>query len=156
MERSEVAALAIGALLLAIVPGCRASTSAKDHRELANRLVLQFVEAENAMNVSLFDEIFPENYIQHNPDVPPGRAGVKKVFGDQFKKIADAHLAPHWSAEDVIVDGDRVVLRQLVTFDKDGKHYQERSIDEWRVVDGQLGEHWDTDTAPRVVPAPAP
>jgi predicted SnoaL-like aldol condensation-catalyzing enzyme len=74
--------------------------------------------------------------------------------GDQFKKIADAHLAPRWTVEDVIVDGDKVVLRQLVTFDKDGKHYQERSIDEWRIVDNLLGEHWDTDTAPRVVAAP--
>ena len=54
----------------------------------------------------------------------------------------------------MIVDGDRVVLRQLVTFDKEGKHYQERSIDEWRIIDGQLGEHWDTDSTPRVVAAP--
>jgi predicted SnoaL-like aldol condensation-catalyzing enzyme len=146
-----------GAVLgLVATIGGHAGAAPADNRELANRLVAQFVQAENAMNVSLFDDIFPQNYIQHNPDVAPGLAGVKQAFEAEFKQLSTAHISAHASVEDVLVDGDRVVLRQIVTLDKGAKHYQVRSIDEWRIVDGHFGEHWDSDSSPHPVATAAP
>jgi predicted SnoaL-like aldol condensation-catalyzing enzyme len=133
--------------------GGRVAAAPADNRELANRLVARFVEAENTMNVALFDQIFPANYIQHNPDVPPGLSGVKKAFADEFAQMQAAHIVAHSTIESVVVDGDMVVLRQLTTIDKGPKHYVARGIDEWRIVDGRLGEHWDCDSTPRPIAA---
>jgi predicted SnoaL-like aldol condensation-catalyzing enzyme len=140
------AALALGGAV-----GGRAGAAPADNRELANRLVTQFVEAENTMNVALFDDIFPQNYIQHNPDVAPGLAGVKKAFADEFAQLAAAHVSVHSTAESVVVDGDIVVLRQMTTIDKGGKRYEARGFDEWRIADGRLAEHWDGDGTPHPV-----
>jgi predicted SnoaL-like aldol condensation-catalyzing enzyme len=144
-------ALICAVLGLAAAVGGRAGAAPSDNRDLANHLVTQFVEAENTMNVALFDDIFPQNYIQHNPDVAPGLAGVKQAFADEFKQLQTAHITAHSTVESVLVDGDLVVLRQITTLDKGGKHYEARSIDEWRIVDGRLGEHWDSDGAPHPV-----
>ena len=69
LKRSHLA-LAAAVLALAAAGGY-AGAAQPDNREVAQRLVTQFVEAENTMNVALFDDIFLQNYIQHNPDVPP-------------------------------------------------------------------------------------
>ena len=129
----------------------RAGAAPTDNRDLANHLVAQFVEAENTMNVALFDDIFPQNYIQHNPDVPPGLAGVKKAFEDEFAQLKAAHISVHSTAESVLVDGDIVVLRQVTTIDKGGKLYEARGFDEWRIADGRLAEHLDGDGTPHPV-----
>jgi predicted SnoaL-like aldol condensation-catalyzing enzyme len=149
-----VAVLAFGIAVVAF--GAHAGAAPTDNREVANRLVTQFVEAENTMNVALLDGVFPENYIQHNPDVPAGLAGVKKAFGDEFKELQAAHITAHSTVESVLVDGDLVVLRQMTTIEKNGKEYEARSIDEWRIVNGQFGEHWDNDSAPHPVPQTTP
>jgi predicted SnoaL-like aldol condensation-catalyzing enzyme len=151
MQRLQTLALIGAVLALASVAGGRAGAAPSDNRDVANRLVSQFVEAENTMNVALFDDIFPQNYIQHNPDVPPGLSGVKKAFQDEFAQLKAAHITAHSTVESVVVDGDLVVLRQMTTLDKGGKHYEARSIDEWRIVDGRLGEHWDSDSSPHRV-----
>jgi len=158
MKRSSLNffALAAAVLNLAAALGTHAGAATLDNRELANRLVAQFVEAENTMNVALFDKIFLPNYIQHNPDVAPGLAGVKQAFVDEFKQLKAAHIVAHTTVENVLVDGDIVVLRQLTTLDKGAKHYEAREIDEWRIVDGHFGEHWDSDSAPHPVASPSP
>lgn len=121
-----------------------------DNHALANRLVLQFVTAQNTQNVNLFDSVFTTNYIQHNPDVPPGLDGVKKAFAPEFAQIKAKHVPFKVTIEDVAVDGDRVVLRSMTTYkNSKGKWLQARSIDEWRIIDGKLGEHWDSDSEPR-------
>jgi predicted SnoaL-like aldol condensation-catalyzing enzyme len=143
--------LATTALVLSAALGAPAGAAASDNHDVANHLVAQFVEAENTMNVALFDGVFTTNYIQHNPDVPPGLAGVKQAFQDEFKEMQAQHIVAHSTVESVLVDGDLVVLRQVTTLDKGGKHYEARGFDEWRIVDGKFGEHWDGDGAPHPV-----
>ena len=135
-----------GTVALGAVQVTRAQ--AVDNHDLANRLVLQFVTAQNTQNVNLFDGVFPQNYIQHNPDVPPGLDGVKNAFAPMFEKIKAKHVPFKVTIEDVAVDGDRVVLRSLTKYQSKGKWLQARSIDEWRIIDGKLGEHWDSDSEP--------
>jgi predicted SnoaL-like aldol condensation-catalyzing enzyme len=157
MQRPNFSPYLLAAALLGLGAslGGHAGAAAPDNREVANRLVAQFVEAENTMNVALFDDIFLTNYIQHDADVPPGLAGVKKAFAEEFKELAAAHITAHSTIESVLVDGDRVVLVQVTTIDKGAKHYEERGFDEWRIADGHFAEHWDSDAAPRPVAAPA-
>jgi predicted SnoaL-like aldol condensation-catalyzing enzyme len=143
--------LVCSALVLSAAIGAPAGAAPSDNRDLANHLVGQFVEAENTMNVALFDDVFTANYIQHNPDVPPGLAGVKQAFQDEFKQLQTAHITVHSTVESVLVDGDLVVLRQLTTIDKAGKRYEARGFDEWRIVGGKFGEHWDGDGTPHPV-----
>ena len=76
---------------------------------------------------------------------------MKQAFADEFKQLQAQHITAHAAIESVLVDGDLVVLRQMTTLDKGGKHYQARSIDEWRIVDGRFGEHWDSDGTPHPV-----
>jgi predicted SnoaL-like aldol condensation-catalyzing enzyme len=144
-------ALICAALVLAAAIGGRAGAASTGNRDVANHLVTEFVEAENTMNVALFDDIFPQNYIQHDPDVAPGLAGVKKAFQDEFAQLQAAHISTHSTAESVVVDGDIVVLRQVTTIDKGGKRYEARGFDEWRIADGRLAEHWDGDGTPHPV-----
>jgi predicted SnoaL-like aldol condensation-catalyzing enzyme len=156
LPKLQSIALVGAAIALAAVLGSRAGAASPDNRDVANRLAAQFVEAENSMNVDLFDTIFTADYIQHNPDVEPGLAGVKKAFADEFNQLAAGHITAHTTIEAVLVDGDHVVLRQNTTLVKGDKHYQVREIDEWRIVDGRFGEHWDSDSSPRPVPAASP
>jgi predicted SnoaL-like aldol condensation-catalyzing enzyme len=127
-----------------------ANAQSVDNHALANQLAAKFVAAQNTQNVELLNDIFPENYIQHNPDVPPGLAGVKKLFAAQFAQIKAQHVPVTVTIESVAVDGDLVVLRSLTKYKSPskGKWMQARSIDEWRIIGGKLGEHWDSDSAP--------
>jgi predicted SnoaL-like aldol condensation-catalyzing enzyme len=149
-------ALADGVLTVVGFTAVRASAAPTDNTELANRLVAQFVAAENAMNVDAFDDIFTVNYIQHNPGVAPGLAGVKAAFADEFKELKAQNIVAHSTAESVVVDGDMVVLRQHTTLQKGNKHYEATGFDEWRIVDGRFGEHWDGDGEPHPVPSATP
>jgi predicted SnoaL-like aldol condensation-catalyzing enzyme len=87
----------------------------------------------NDRDFSLFDKIFATDYIQHNPTVATGRAGLKEI-------------APHLSAElhytpgIIVAEGDYVMVhgryigwgqKPLV------------GVDIFRIADGLLREHWD-------------
>lgn len=149
------ALFACAALCAVVVAGgSRAAAQAVDNRQIANRLVSQFVEAQNTMNADLFDGVFATNYVQHNPHVPPGLKGVKNLFAAEFKQLKAHHIPLRVSAESVLVDGDRVVLVSITKFKQKGKWFQQRSLDEWRIADGRFAEHWDSDDAPTPSTAP--
>ena len=154
--KSRALILVATALCAVVTLASRASAESADNRAVAHRLVATFVEAQNTMNVNLFDSIIASDYIQHNPQVAPGLSGVKKAFKTEFEKLKARRIPIRVIAEDVVIDGDRVVLRQLTTFKKKGKWYQDRSLDEWRVANGKFVEHWDNDDAPQPVPSLSP
>lgn len=159
MQTLNLRSLTIAGALLGLVAlgGAHAGATPTDNTELAKRLVAQFVQAENTMNPDLLDGIFTENYIQHDADVAQGLAGVKALFIEEFKELKARNIVAHSNVEDIVVDGDRVVLRQYTTIQKGDKRYEARGLDEWRIVDGRFGEHWDSDAAPRPVAAtPSP
>ena len=87
----------------------------------------------NDRDFSLLDKIFAPDYIQHNPTVATGRAGLKEIA---------PHLSPelHYTPGIIVSEGDYVMIhgryigwgpKPLV------------GVDIFRIVDGLLREHWD-------------
>jgi steroid delta-isomerase-like uncharacterized protein len=68
----------------------------------------------NQHDYSAIDENIRPDYIQHSPNVPPGREGVKTFF----KMIDSAFSDVKFTVEDMISDGDKVVWRWTIH----GKH----------------------------------
>lgn len=89
-----------------------------------------------------------EDYIQHNPNVPTGRAGFVEFFGKfaKPKPILDHIKAPLIS---IVAEGDLVVLSfvQERSDPKDStKKYTTTWFDMFRLENGQIVEHWDAAT----------
>ncbi len=84
-------------------------------------------------------------YIQHNPNVPTGRAG----FVDFFGKIRKPEpLKPEWKNKPTltIVSGPLVFFmfkREEKDPDDPSKTYPTYWFDMVRVDDGMVQEHWD-------------
>ena len=104
-------------------------------------------QAINQRNLTILDEIMAADYIQHQADVPPKRAGLKQFLTMQFTAFPDTYA----TIEDIIGEGDKVVTRtiirathtgQLLDIAATGKQVSIAVIDIWRVADGQLAEHW--------------
>jgi predicted ester cyclase len=112
--------------------------------------------AENYGNVwdakapeGLADRIFAPDIIDHNmqPGQGPGREGIKQLIALYHAVFPDLHL----TNEDVIVSGDRAVLRWTATGTHEGDQLgvpaTHRSvcmtgIDIIRIKNGQIVERW--------------
>ena len=152
----------IAASLLALPPlalAQEAVIAAPDHAALlasadptlaANkRLVYDFWrEVFEGGHLELADKYLAEGYIQHNPNVPTGRAGFVEFFA-RFAKpepIADAVKAPLVS---IVAERDLVILSfaQEHADPRDAtKKYTTTWFDMFRVADGRIVEHWDAAT----------
>jgi predicted SnoaL-like aldol condensation-catalyzing enzyme len=81
-----------------------------------------------------------------SPDKDPGREGAI----DRFSMITTG-LAPHFTVEDLIAEGDRVVVRwtnagthvgDFAGIPATGRPFTMAGIDIYRLAGGQLCEHW--------------
>lgn len=80
-------------------------------------------------DLAVVDELVAEDFVQHNPQVPSGRA----AFRDFLAAVTPVEATVHR----VIADGDLVAIHHhFVTFGS-------AVIDVFRVVDGKVVEHWD-------------
>ncbi len=79
------------------------------------------------------DKYWSDQYIQHNPQVPNGREGLKQLFGllgPEFKY--DIGL--------IVADGDFVMVHgRYMGFGPKPLV----AVDIFRIKDGKLAEHWD-------------
>jgi len=116
--------------------------------ESLQALGFMFAEALNTKNMDLFDTFIAPDYIQHNPAVAQGLAGVKEFFGGWLAAFPDTQV----TVEDCLTTGDRVVGRYTYTathtgpflgIPATGNRITMRSIDIWRARDGKFIEHWD-------------
>ena len=166
---AAVLAASLAALLAATPAPSRAQTAvtpAADPRALLDaptealrankRLVLDFWrEVLEAGHLEKADRYLSEGYIQHNPNVPGGRAGFVKFFG-RFagpRPVAEAVQAPLVA---VTAEGDLVVVATVQTRPVPGaagRTFTTTWFDMFRVADGKIVEHWDC--APLQAP-PAP
>jgi predicted SnoaL-like aldol condensation-catalyzing enzyme len=145
---------ASGAAALAQVPVTPAPDHAvllasADPRLAANkRLVYDFWrEVFEAGHLDKADKYLGEGYIQHNPNVPTGRAAFVEFFG-KFAKRRD--VAPKVAAPlvGIVAEGDLVVLSFVAPRPdpKDAsKSYTTTWFDMFRVEGGKIVEHWDPD-----------
>ena len=100
-------------------------------------LVLKFYdEVFNGWDVSHLDEYMKEDYIQHNPTAPTGRAG--------FLQFAEKFLAmkPHMEIKHILEDGDLVCVFFKCTMGANGM--ENKVFDLYRIEDGKLAAHWDS------------
>jgi predicted SnoaL-like aldol condensation-catalyzing enzyme len=85
------------------------------------------------------EQYFRADYIQHNPLVPTGRAGLVgyvKAFREQFPQQNIQILR-------VIGDGDLVVVHALWEVSGPQKRMKIFIADIFRVQEDKLAEHWD-------------
>ena len=101
----------------------------------------------NQHDYSAIDENIKVDYIQHSPNVPPGRDGVK----DFFKMVNSAFSEVQFTVEDMIAEGDKVVWRWTLrgqhtgTFQglpPTGKDFTFSGISILRLEDVKFAELW--------------
>lgn len=120
--------------------------STEQNKQLAKRV---FDEVLNGRNLSVLDELAVTDYEEHSP-LPGQRTGLDGLK-DRYGMLLDA-MDVRFTIEDLIAEGDRVVLRwsnqgkqvgEFMGIPANGKSFSTRGIEIWRVQDGRLAEHWD-------------
>jgi len=111
------------------------------------RLVYDFWrEVFEAANMELAEKYLAESYIQHNPNVPTGRA----AFVEFFRKLRQPKaIEPKVSAPLVAIAAERdlVVLsfaREYTDPKDSSKKYTTTWFDMFRIENGKIAEHWDS------------
>jgi len=115
------------------------------NKETARRY---YEEVLNKGDVDLLDEIADPGYVEHDPfpGTREGRDGLK----DRVTMLK-AGLDPHFTIEDVVAEGDKVVVRwinegsmvgEFLGLPANGKSFKVAGIDIHRLDDGKLAEHW--------------
>lgn len=129
---------------VAVAPAAPSTSNAAEKarslaQEEANRaLVLQFYEQFfNQHAVDLASALIVDEYVQHNPFVPNGKAAFVEYFRGYFKEFPDSRAQVVRSA----TDGDLVYLHVHSTSGPGNRG--EAVVDIFRIDDGRIVEHWD-------------
>jgi predicted SnoaL-like aldol condensation-catalyzing enzyme len=106
------------------------------------RLVYDFWrEVFEAGQIERADDFLTESYIQHNPNVPTGRAAFK-AFVAKFTKPGAVEARVKAPLVAIVADGDYVVLTFAQgSASPDG--YASTWFDMFRIDHGKIAEHWD-------------
>jgi predicted SnoaL-like aldol condensation-catalyzing enzyme len=102
-------------------------------------------EVFEAAHLDLAEKYMAEGYVQHNPNVPTGRAAFIDFFGKVKKPrpIEPRVAAPLVS---ITAEGNRVVLafaRENADPKDATRKYTTTWFDMFRLEDGKIVEHWD-------------
>lgn len=131
----------IPALLMAMevtlmgVSAASAKTPAQIQLEESNRkLVLSLFAADSPETIVKF---MADDYKQHNPTIPDGKAGAAAFFRDLATKYPKAKAHVYRSA----ADGDLVWVHAHLVLQPNDPGIA--LVDIFRVKDGKLVEHWD-------------
>ena len=107
-----------------------------------------YEEALNAGALDVLDELAVADYDEHDP-LPgqgDGLAGLK-----QRVALLRGAFRPHFTVEDVVAEGDKVVVRwthcgthvgEFLGIPPTGKSFSIAGIDIHGLRDGKLAEHW--------------
>src|SRR6187455_2356481 len=142
-----VAAPALAQVVVQPAADQEALLASADTRIAAHkRLVYDFWrEVFEGAHMELADKYMAESYIQHNPNVPTGRAAFVDFFNRMRKP---APIEPRIKAPlvAIVAEGDLVVL----SFAREGadpkdatKKYSTTWFDMFRIENGKIAEHWD-------------
>jgi predicted SnoaL-like aldol condensation-catalyzing enzyme len=113
------------------------------------RLVYDFWrEVFEAGHMELAEKYMAEAYVQHNPNVPTGRAAFIAYFS---QNVTPQSIEPRVKAPlvAILADGDRVVLvfvREAMDPKDSTKKYTTTWFDMFRIEGGKIAEHWDPAT----------
>jgi len=109
----------------------------------------------NAGQVDLADTMLREDYIQHSPVLPTGRAAFKQVFSALERRAIPELVSPPLVT--ILAEGDLVVMALREELPQPGGEgrYTSTHFNLFRVEGGQLAEHWHSVEAapgPSVLP----
>jgi predicted SnoaL-like aldol condensation-catalyzing enzyme len=121
--------------------------AAADAHVAANkRLVYDFWrEVFEGGHLEFADKYLAEGYIQHNPNVPTGRAAFVTFFG-RFAKPKPVAARINAPLVAVVGEGDMVVLafaRENPDPKDPTRKYATTWFDMFRLEGGKIAEHWD-------------
>ncbi len=116
-----------------------------------NKLIIQrmFNEIFHQGNLAAADDFIAPDIIYHPfpPTFPAGSAGFRFVFKMLCSTFPDQHIA----IDDIIAEGDKVVVRatfsgtqtgSLMGFPPTGKYCTQSQISIFRLVNGKVSEYW--------------
>lgn len=118
--------------------------------EANKALVRGYQETYNANNLDVLDAIVAADIISHKtlPGLPPGLEGGKLSHRGTVATFPDLH----YEIEDLIAEGDRVVMRWTMTGTHSGASFMGQppsgrqvrvpGISIFRLADGKIVEHW--------------
>ena len=115
---------------------------------MGKQTAVRLYELMNSGNVDAIGELVTEDYVEHDP--LPGQGTGREGAIDRFSILVNA-LAPHFTVEDVVAEGDRVVVRwtnagthvgEFANIPATGRPFTISGIDIYRVERDQLAEHW--------------
>lgn len=115
------------------------------NKEVARRI---YEEVINKRDLDLLDDLVRPDYVEHDP-LPGQGTGVDGIK-DRFRILIEG-LDPTFTIEDVIAEGDKVVVRwtnngtnvgDFLGMPATGRSFSTAGIDIYRVEDGKLAEHW--------------
>ena len=120
--------------------------SALQNRELIERLINRvFIRHD----FSGLDEIMRDDYIQHNSDVPQGKAGFKQFFVNTFKAMPDFK----YTIKKIVAEGDTAMAYCTSSgthtggvwlgIPPTGNKLEFDVVDIFRIQEGKIAEHWD-------------
>ena len=121
--------------------------STEQNKALIRRLM---EEAFNRGDMSLVDELFAPDFVEHEelpPGIPPGREAVKQLSTMFRSAFPDFKL----TIDDMIAEDDKVVVRstwsgthkgEFMGIPPTGKSVSFGVIDTVRIADGKFVEHW--------------
>ena len=116
-----------------------------ENKDIVHRF---YDEVLNKGQVDLVDELAVSDYVEHDP--LPGQGTGISGLKERISAIVTG-LEPTFTVEDVVAEGDRVVVRwsnsgtHVETFlgiPATGRSFSIPGIDIYRLEDGRLAEHW--------------
>jgi steroid delta-isomerase-like uncharacterized protein len=106
-------------------------------------------EVLNQRKVELLDELAVEDYVEHDPF--PGQGNGRADLKARVQLLLDAFSPIRFTVEDVIAEGDKVVVRwtnagthsgSFLGIPPTNKEFSVAGIDIHVVLDGRMAEHW--------------
>ena len=123
--------------------------SAETNKAIVRRL---FEEVFNRKNVAALDEYIAADFVNHSAPFPVrGPEGAKRGAAAQLEAFPDLHT----TIEDMIAEGDKVVVRAVDHFTRqpDGEQVALSWIEILRLENGKVVEAWaEADMSPILGP----
>jgi len=138
---------AIGQVAVSAAPDQERLLASPDPKLAFNkRLVYDFWrEVFEGGHMELADKYMAESYIQHNPNVPSGRAAFVEFF-QKFRKPAPIEARIKAPVVAIVAEGDIVILsfaRENADPKDTSRKYTTTWFDMFRLESGKIAEHWD-------------
>ena len=153
MPLPVIAAFSVVAALAGLAPAASAADI-----EANKQLVRTYIEEVfNKRQPAAIERFVVTNFIEHNPNLPPGLEGKKQFLGAVMAGFSDYR----GEIVEILAEGDTVAVRIQWSGTQDGpflgrppsgNKVRFSTADFVRIEGGKLAEHWDVvDSLPRAI-----